>query len=184
MYPAAIPGILAPVSDAQPRNPLHGVTLEALLGALVDRYGWSGLASRISIRCFTEQPNLPSCLNFLRKTAWARAKVEQLYLDDLRVAERHRKRNKRRAAMRAHRAAQEGAGPAAAGDAADDAGAADAAADAADAAADAGAADGAADLAERDDAGDPDRAASGHADADDPPGAPGPAPAGGGPPEA
>lgn len=95
------------MSEEQPGNPLHGVTLKALLEALVARHGWPGLAARISLRCFSDNPNLSSCLNFLRKTPWARAKVEQLYLDDLRLAARNRKRNQRRAAMRAHRVAQE-----------------------------------------------------------------------------
>ncbi len=97
------------MSDEQPNNPLHGVTLQALLETLVERYGWPGLAARVPLRCFGNQPSVKSSLAFLRKNDWARRKVEQLYLDDLRLAERNRKRNKRRAAMRAHRAAQEAA---------------------------------------------------------------------------
>jgi uncharacterized protein (DUF2132 family) len=64
---------------AQPRNPLHGVTLEALLTALVAHYGWAGLAERIPLRCFTHEPSIGSSLKFLRRTPWAREKVESLY---------------------------------------------------------------------------------------------------------
>jgi uncharacterized protein (DUF2132 family) len=68
------------MSGEQPRNPLHGVTLEAMLEQLVARHGWDGLARRIDIRCFTHDPSIKSSLKFLRKTPWARAKVEALYL--------------------------------------------------------------------------------------------------------
>ncbi|WXL24514.1 VF530 family protein [Ectopseudomonas mendocina] len=61
-------------------NPLHGVTLEALLNELVSRYGWEGLAQRIDIRCFKNDPSIKSSLSFLRKTPWAREKVEALYI--------------------------------------------------------------------------------------------------------
>jgi uncharacterized protein (DUF2132 family) len=61
-------------------NPLHGVTLEALLTELVARYGWEGLAQRIDIRCFKSDPSIKSSLTFLRKTPWAREKVEALYI--------------------------------------------------------------------------------------------------------
>ena len=61
-------------------NPLHGVTLEALLTELVSRYGWDGLAQRIDIRCFKNDPSIKSSLTFLRKTPWAREKVEALYV--------------------------------------------------------------------------------------------------------
>ena len=73
---------------AQPRNPLHGLTLEALLGALVAQYGWAGLGERINIRCFTSDPSIASSLKFLRKTPWAREKVESLYLFMLRDSKR------------------------------------------------------------------------------------------------
>jgi uncharacterized protein (DUF2132 family) len=63
-----------------PKNPLHGVTLEAILNALVSQYGWEGLAQRIDIRCFKSDPSVKSSLTFLRKTPWAREKVEALYL--------------------------------------------------------------------------------------------------------
>jgi len=65
---------------AQPRNPLHGLTLEAILTALVAHYGWPGLAERIAVRCFQVDPSIKSSLTFLRKTPWAREKVEGLYL--------------------------------------------------------------------------------------------------------
>lgn len=68
------------MSSGQPRNPLHGVTLEAMLEQLVGRHGWDGLAREIDIRCFTHDPSIKSSLKFLRKTPWARAKVEALYL--------------------------------------------------------------------------------------------------------
>ncbi len=65
----------------QPNNPLHGVTLEALLTRLVEHYGWEELGQMIDIRCFNWEPSIASSLKFLRKTPWAREKVEQLYLD-------------------------------------------------------------------------------------------------------
>jgi uncharacterized protein (DUF2132 family) len=63
-----------------PKNPLHGVTLEVLLTELVAHYGWDGLAQRIDIRCFKSDPSIKSSLTFLRKTPWAREKVEALYV--------------------------------------------------------------------------------------------------------
>lgn len=66
----------------QPKNnPLHGITLLMLLERLVAHYGWEELGKRISIRCFNHEPSLNSSLRFLRKTDWARAKVEALYLE-------------------------------------------------------------------------------------------------------
>ena len=73
---------------AQPRNPLHGLTLEAILTALVAHYGWPGLAERIPVRCFSVDPSIKSSLTFLRKTPWAREKVEGLYLYMLREQRR------------------------------------------------------------------------------------------------
>ncbi len=61
-------------------NPLHGVKLKDILESLVKHYGWKGLAQRIEIRCFLFDPSINSSLKFLRKTPWARAKVEELYL--------------------------------------------------------------------------------------------------------
>jgi uncharacterized protein (DUF2132 family) len=71
------------VKNAQPNNPLHGVTLEAILNHLVNHYGWDELGQTIKIKCFTHQPSIKSCLTFLRKTPWARDKVEALYLQSL-----------------------------------------------------------------------------------------------------
>jgi uncharacterized protein (DUF2132 family) len=71
------------VSDERehPNDPLHGVTLKAIVEALVERYGWEDLGRMINIRCFTHDPSVQSSLKFLRKTEWAREKVERLYLD-------------------------------------------------------------------------------------------------------
>lgn len=73
---------------AQPRNPLHGMTLEAIVTALVAHYGWQELGRRIALRCFTSEPSVSSSLKFLRKTPWAREKVEGLYLFMLRERRR------------------------------------------------------------------------------------------------
>lgn len=70
------------------QDPLHGITLEAILNALVAFYGWEQLGQRISIRCFQSDPSVSSSLRFLRKTPWARAKVESLYLFMLREQRR------------------------------------------------------------------------------------------------
>ena len=64
----------------QPKNPLHGITLEAIVSELVDVLGWEELGRRIPIRCFTNDPSVASSLKFLRRTPWARQKVESLYL--------------------------------------------------------------------------------------------------------
>lgn len=72
----------------QPRNPLHGVTLEAMVNTLVLAYGWAGLAERLPVRCFMSEPSVTSSLKFLRKTPWAREKLESLYLFMLRDAKR------------------------------------------------------------------------------------------------
>ena len=61
------------------KDPLHGVTLEKLLTVLVEKHGWAGLADRVPVRCFMFDPSIKSSLTFLRKTPWARAKVEELY---------------------------------------------------------------------------------------------------------
>ena len=85
----------APPPPAQPRNPLHGMTLEAILTALVAEYGWQGLDERIPLRCFAFEPSITSSLKFLRKTPWAREKVESLYLfmlRDMKRAEQDRQR--------------------------------------------------------------------------------------------
>ena len=68
------------MSDKQANNPLHGITLESLLSELVSLYGWQGLAERLPINCFSNEPSMKSSLSFLRRTSWARQKVEALYL--------------------------------------------------------------------------------------------------------
>ncbi|MCF5838195.1 VF530 family protein [Aeromonas veronii] len=65
---------------SQKNNRLHGLTLEAIVTALVEHYGWEELGQQINIRCFTHEPSVKSSLKFLRKTPWAREKVESLYL--------------------------------------------------------------------------------------------------------
>jgi uncharacterized protein (DUF2132 family) len=69
--------------DRQPNNPLHGITLEELLNELVTHYGWYDLGRQIDIRCFTHDPSIASSLKFLRRTPWARSRVESLYVDML-----------------------------------------------------------------------------------------------------
>ncbi|WP_409526131.1 VF530 family DNA-binding protein [Nitrincola sp. MINF-07-Sa-05] len=68
------------MSHEQPDNPLHGVTLEAVVVKLVDYYGWSKLADQININCFKSDPSVKSSLKFLRRTPWARTQVENLYI--------------------------------------------------------------------------------------------------------
>lgn len=65
---------------AQVNNPLHGITLEKILIALHEKLGWEGLAEQVKVKCFTNDPSIKSSLTFLRKTPWAREKVEQLYV--------------------------------------------------------------------------------------------------------
>ena len=77
-----------PPAAEQPKNPLHGLTLEAIVVALEAEYGWPGLGERIPLRCFTDTPSVSSSLRFLRKTPWAREKVEGLYLFMLRERKR------------------------------------------------------------------------------------------------
>ena len=74
------PAAAAKPQTAQPRNPLHGVTLEAMLNELVAHFGWAELGARIQINSFNTEPSIVSSLKFLRKTPWAREKVEGLYL--------------------------------------------------------------------------------------------------------
>jgi uncharacterized protein (DUF2132 family) len=66
--------------NEQINNPLHGITLKTILEFLIEKYGWETLGEKIPIRCFTHNPSLKSSLVFLRKTPWAREKVERLYL--------------------------------------------------------------------------------------------------------
>lgn len=79
----------APTKPVQPRNPLHGVTLEAMVVGLADYFGWDELGQRIPVRCFQVDPSVGSSLKFLRKTPWAREKVESLYLFMLRDQKRN-----------------------------------------------------------------------------------------------
>ena len=74
--------------NVQAGNPLHGLTLEAIVTALSNHYGWEELGQRIDIKCFTSDPSVASSLKFLRKTPWAREKVEGLYLFMLREVRR------------------------------------------------------------------------------------------------
>ncbi|MBB4634228.1 VF530 family DNA-binding protein [Longimicrobium terrae] len=76
----------------QPKNPLHGITLERMLTELVAHFGWATMGERIAIRCFTSDPSVPSSLKFLRKTPWAREKVEGMYLYMLREQARQARR--------------------------------------------------------------------------------------------
>lgn len=72
------------MTDDRPADPLHGVTLQMMLEHLVAERGWEGLADSIDIRCFTHDPSIKSSLTFLRKTPWARTKVERLYVRSVR----------------------------------------------------------------------------------------------------
>lgn len=65
----------------QLNNPLHGITLKAMITELVERLGWQEMAARININCFKNDPSIKSSLTFLRRTPWARAQVEELYLE-------------------------------------------------------------------------------------------------------
>ena len=77
------------MTDApQPKNPLHGITLERIVTDLVAHFGWPELGQQVRIKCFTTDPSISSSLKFLRKTPWARAKVESLYLFMLREQKR------------------------------------------------------------------------------------------------
>ncbi|WP_137820678.1 MULTISPECIES: VF530 family DNA-binding protein [unclassified Pseudomonas] len=68
------------MNTEQSKNPLHGITLEGIVNALVEHYGWEQLGQLIDIRCFQSDPSVKSSLKFLRKTPWAREKVEALYV--------------------------------------------------------------------------------------------------------
>ena len=88
------------MNEEQPNNPLHGITLKALLEDLVARHGWEVLANAIHIDCFHNQPSIKSSLKFLRRTPWARAKVEAFYEKDLRRMKRNRQRKAQRSRTR------------------------------------------------------------------------------------
>lgn len=78
------------MSTDQPKNPLHGITLEMIVNELVAHYGWQELGNQVRIKCFNENPSVSSSLKFLRKTPWARQKVESFYLFMLREQKRGR----------------------------------------------------------------------------------------------
>ena len=75
----------------QPRNPLHGLTLETIVTQLAEHYGWAQLGILVPVRCFTHEPSVGSSLKFLRRTPWAREKVESLYLFMLRAQKRQQR---------------------------------------------------------------------------------------------
>ena len=79
------------MNQAQPNNPLHRITLKKILEYLVAEYGWERLSERIDIGAFRHEPSINSSLKFLRKTDWARLKVERLYLNSISYDERHGK---------------------------------------------------------------------------------------------
>ena len=79
------------MSAEQPKNALHGLTLAAILGELVAAYGWAELSVMVPVQCFINNPSAPSSLKFLRRTPWARAKIESLYLWHLRELKRKAK---------------------------------------------------------------------------------------------
>lgn len=72
-----------PRAIAHPRDPLHGITLETIVTTLVARHGWSKLSARLPIRCFRHHPTIQSSLTFLRKTPWARQRVEHMFIEEL-----------------------------------------------------------------------------------------------------
>ncbi|MGB0937357.1 MAG: VF530 family DNA-binding protein [Colwellia sp.] len=76
--------------DNQPYNPLHGVTLKAIVTELEAHFGFEKLGKEINIKCFTSNPSIKSSLTFLRKTPWAREKVEQLYIKNKYVLEQNK----------------------------------------------------------------------------------------------
>ena len=80
----------------QINNPLHGITLEKIVTSLEEHYGWEELGQLIKIRCFDSDPSVKSSLKFLRKTPWARTKVEDLYL----ITEKRKKRKRRKIEMK------------------------------------------------------------------------------------
>ena len=83
--PQRITADLAPMPSpsSYPRDPLHGVSLETIINKLVERHGWAEMGSRIPIRCFLRDPSVKSSLTFLRKTPWARQKVEWWFISEL-----------------------------------------------------------------------------------------------------
>jgi uncharacterized protein (DUF2132 family) len=72
-----------PISIAHPRDPLHGITLETIVITLVERHGWAELGKRVPVRCFRHNPTIKSSLTFLRKTPWARERIERMFIAEL-----------------------------------------------------------------------------------------------------
>ncbi|MEC4890040.1 MAG: VF530 family protein [Nitrospira sp.] len=72
-----------PIPPPHPRDPLHGITLETIVTQLVERHGWEVLGKRLPVRCFLHNPSIKSSLTFLRKTPWARERVEGMYIAEL-----------------------------------------------------------------------------------------------------
>ncbi len=83
------------MSEEQPNNPLHGITLKTIVTQLVDHYGWEGLSAKIKANCFSNKPSITSSLKMLRKTPWAREKVERLYVRTF-INKRQKTRGNRR----------------------------------------------------------------------------------------
>ena len=77
------------MSQIQPKNPLHGIKLKQIVEELVAHYGWDFLGQRINIRCFQNDPSIKSCIKFLRRTPWARTKVEALYIEMINKKQPH-----------------------------------------------------------------------------------------------
>lgn len=77
--------------ETQPNNPLHGIKLEQIINDLVAHYGWEYMGFTIKIKCFTDNPSVKSSLKFLRRTPWARAKVENMYLNMLKQNDKIKK---------------------------------------------------------------------------------------------
>ncbi|MDP1864329.1 MAG: VF530 family DNA-binding protein [Thiobacillus sp.] len=77
------------MKESQLNNPLHGITLEGVLNELVRHYGWDGLGQQIDIRCFNFEPSIASSLKFLRRTPWARTRVETLYVNLMKAQANH-----------------------------------------------------------------------------------------------
>lgn len=73
------------ITGAQPKNPLHGVTLESIVTKLAEHYGWGELANKINLNCFKQDPSVKSSLKFLRKTPWARTQVESFYITTFKI---------------------------------------------------------------------------------------------------
>jgi len=83
------------MTDQQIKDPLHGITLEMMLTLLVEHYGWDEMGRTIRIRCFNNDPSIKSSLQFLRRTPWARNKVEALYLRYIREASKKKQKQER-----------------------------------------------------------------------------------------